>query len=50
MRFPSQYRVPRAWVLPCLVVLALLAAPLREAEVAAPAGRGHISTLSVHVS
>ena len=42
MRFPSQYRVPRAWVLPCLVVLALLAAPLREVEVAAPAGRGQV--------
>ena len=29
MRPSSQRRVPRAWVLPCLVVLALLAAPVR---------------------
>src|SRR5262252_3930246 len=42
MRPPSQYRVPRAWVLPCLVVLALLAAPLREADVATPASRGKV--------
>ena len=34
MRPPSQRWMPRAWVLPCLVVLALLAAPLHEAEVA----------------
>ena len=42
MRTPSQRWVPRAWVLPCLVVLALLAAPLHEVEVASPAGRGKV--------
>jgi tripartite ATP-independent transporter DctP family solute receptor len=42
MRPPSQQRAPRAWVLPCLVLLALLAGPLREADIASPAGRGKV--------
>jgi TRAP-type C4-dicarboxylate transport system substrate-binding protein len=33
MRPPSQRWVPRAWVLPCLVVLALLAAPASRGKV-----------------
>jgi len=42
MRPPSQHRVPRAWELPCLMLLALLAGPLREADMVSPAGRGQV--------
>jgi len=42
MRPSAQRWMPRAWVLPCLVVLVLLAAPLREADRAAPASRGKV--------
>ena len=42
MRPPSQRRAPWAWVLACLVVLALLGGPLHEDDVASPAGRGEV--------
>jgi C4-dicarboxylate-binding protein DctP len=34
--------MPRAWVLPCLVVVVLLAGPLHETDRASPADRGKV--------
>ena len=42
MRPSSQRWMPRAWVLPCLVALALLAGPLPEVDRASPADRGKV--------
>lgn len=42
MRPTSQKWMLRGWMLPCLVALALLAGPLREADIALPAGSGKV--------